>query len=316
LARPPGVVKIFATGSKDVRRPRDSQVQAIPRNPSRALYLFYSEGQVWSALQCQDMLKTFSWIGGVLLATWGFVRGIVDLLESIRATRCYAEFLYAHRYAAGALLSGSGLLTVVLLIVGAGLIFSESLTGVANRWWPHAPNIKLQRVMNAGVSWDAKNGCYVRQPNLEHPTIAIILEIANEVEHGKASPTAGRIKAQITYHFQQPSRPDLRVVPCAWVDEPLSSVELDCGDTRWLIAALSFHFTQDWRVPVNRPSNIGSPQSFDHHEFYGWSDTQGTMDVELLSMHSNTVLKRFTFDWEWKTGYPLALTGYKGAKGV
>jgi hypothetical protein len=252
-------------------------------------------------------------VGGWLLAIWGAIRLPVDTLESLKATRHYAELLYCHRLAIF-LSPRSFLLTIGILLIGVGLILSDRLLASLDLWWPHAPNIQLHTVLNAGVSWDSKNGCYIRQPNQEHPTIAIILEIANQVTEGKISPTAGRVKAQITYRYKHPSHSDLRVAPCAWVDEPLSSVELDCGDTRWLIAAVSFHFTQDWRVPVNRRSNINNPQSFDHHDIYGWSDTDGTVDVELLSMSSNRILKTFMFDWHWRTGYPLALIKYKGSK--
>lgn len=260
------------------------------------------------------MLKAAKVIGGWLLAIWGAVRAVVDLLGSIDATKQYAEFLYCHWYLAFPLIPKSALLTAGVILMGSGLIFSDRLIAITDTWWPRTPNIALHRVLNAGVTWDGSNGCYIRQPNLDTPRIAIILEIANEVEAGKASPTAGRVKAQITYHYADSSRPDLRVVPCAWVDEPLNSVELGCGDTRWLIAALSFHFTQDWRVPVNRRSDIVNPQSFDHHEIYGWSDSHGTMEVNLISMETNKILTTFSFDWQWTTGYSLTLTRYKGIR--
>jgi hypothetical protein len=260
------------------------------------------------------MWKVVKKVIGIGLAIWGAVRAPVDLMESLKATRHYAELLYCYRYSAFAFVPRSFWFTLSLLIVGFGLIFSDRWLPILDRWWPRNPNIKLHRVLNAGVTWDDRNECYFRQPNPEHPVIAIILEIANEVEHRKPSPTAGRVKAQITYHSTNKDKAELRVVPGAWVDEPLSSVELDCGDTRWLIAAVSFHFTQDWRVPVNRRSDIRNPKSFDHHEIDGLTSRRGTLDVQLISMDTNKIITTFTFDWQWTTGYPLTLTRYKGIK--
>jgi len=260
------------------------------------------------------MAKIIRKVGGWLLAGLLAVRWIVDLLESIKATKHYADFLYSHGYSAFGLLPKSVLFDIGLLTVGLGLIFSDRLLKYVDRWWPRAPNIQFHTALNAGVTWDDRNGCYIRKPNLEYPRIAIILEIANEVEQGKASPSAGRVKAQITYRYADKGRSELRVVPAAWIDEPLSSVKLDCGDTRWLVAAVGFQYTQDWRVPVNRRSDITNPQSFDHHDIFGWSDTQGTMSIDLISMDTNRILTTFNFDWRWTTGYPLALIRYRGTK--
>jgi hypothetical protein len=71
------------------------------------------------------MKKVKRVIGG-LLTIFGAVRGTVDLLESIKATREYAQLIYSHRYLAFGL-SGPAYLTVAVLVIGIGLIFAEKI---------------------------------------------------------------------------------------------------------------------------------------------------------------------------------------------
>jgi hypothetical protein len=73
-------------------------------------------------------MKRIKKIMGWAFAAWGAIRGSVDLLESVRATKEYAEIIYSHRYLAVGL-SGPVYLTVAVSTVGGGLIFSDSIRG-------------------------------------------------------------------------------------------------------------------------------------------------------------------------------------------
>jgi hypothetical protein len=245
-------------------------------------------------------------IGGSILFVWAVLRWPVDTVESARAIGRYLEYLHCY---APFLFTPSNFFTIGLFLVGAALIFSDQLSDFVTTHWPRNSNIELRQILRSGISWDNTNACYVHIPDTQRPTWAIFLELANEVELGKPSPTAGRIKAQITYHFK--NGPDLRAAPGAWMDEPLSSVELACGDTRWLIVAVSSHYTQDWRVPFNRRSDIKNPPSFEHYKIPGLLGTSGTAEVQLISMEANKVLLTLFFNWQWLPGYSLELTYLK-----
>jgi hypothetical protein len=69
-------------------------------------------------------------IVGFLLAVWAAIRWIPDLLESIQATEKYGRWLYVHFS-----VPRSGVLTIVILVIGLGLIFSETIEHKFRQWW-------------------------------------------------------------------------------------------------------------------------------------------------------------------------------------
>jgi len=79
-------------------------------------------------------MKKVKSVFGVLLTAWGVIREMVDLLESVKATHGYAVALYEHRYLTVWLFSSRGL-TVSVIVVGLGLIFSEKIQEVARACW-------------------------------------------------------------------------------------------------------------------------------------------------------------------------------------
>jgi hypothetical protein len=252
------------------------------------------------------MPKPIKKVVGWLLAIWGAIRAPVDLLESLKATKHYGEYLY-HWYPSFAFVPKSIWFTLGLLIIGIGLISSDRLWEMIDSRWPRVPNIKCHQILRCAITWDQINGCYRRNPDPPRSVHSILLEIANQVERGKRSPPAGRVKAQIIFRFKH--RPEeLRAAPAAWIDEPCSSVELAPGDTRCLILATGFHFTQDWRLPVNRRSSTTSPISFEHYDVPGLLSSEGTLEVQLVSMDANKILTTFTGGWRWEPQYPLEVT--------
>jgi hypothetical protein len=263
-------------------------------------------------VQSSNVPKILKKIGGWILAIWGAIRAPVDFLESVKATHHYAEYLYSHSYLALTLVPKSAWFTAGLLIAGIALIFSGQISSFVRDRWPRLPNIKGNQILNCAVLWDETKGCYVRQAAPPQSVFGILLEIANQVEQGKPSPTAGRVKAQTIFHFKNGQT--LLASPSAWIDEPASSVELAPGDTRCLIIATGFHFTQDWRVPLNRRSNITSPVSFEHWEIPGLLGNNGTADVQLISLDTNKIITSFILGWQWKPQYPLTITGFSQVK--
>jgi hypothetical protein len=79
-------------------------------------------------------MKTLRKVAGWILAGWGAIRGTVDLLESIKATRDYADALYHLRYLSLGL-APSTELTVAVFIVGGGLMFAEPIRNGGRVLW-------------------------------------------------------------------------------------------------------------------------------------------------------------------------------------
>jgi len=74
-------------------------------------------------------MKRVNKVLGWILAGWGAIRAGVDLLESIKATHQYALTIYQYRYLAVGLFSSKGL-TISVIVIGSGLIFSDNIQRV------------------------------------------------------------------------------------------------------------------------------------------------------------------------------------------
>jgi hypothetical protein len=254
------------------------------------------------------MAKTIKKVGGWLLAGWMALNTVVSQLDKLKGIHGYVDYLRSHWYSAFIFLPRPVLLSLSLLVVGVGLIFSGQLSSYVSSRWSRPPNLKGNQILNCAILWDQPKGCYVRQADPPRSVFGILLEIANQVEHKKPSPTAGRVKAQAVFHFKNGQ--DLLASPSAWIDEPTSSVELAPGDTRCLIVATGFHFTQDWKVPLNRRSGILNPVSFEHYDLPGLLGNEGTVDIQLISLDNNKILVTFTLGWRWRPQYPLEITHF------
>jgi len=257
------------------------------------------------------MLKTLKKVGGWLLAVWMALNTVVSQLDKLKGIHRYVDYLHSHWYSAFIFLPKPILLSLTFLALGISLIFSDQISSYVSGHWSRS-NLKGNQILNCAILWDPVKGCYVRQAAPPKSVFGILLEIANQVEHGKPSPTAGKVKAQIVFHFKNGQ--DLLASPAAWMDEPTSSVELAPGDTRCLIVAAGFNFTQDWRIPFNRRSDSSSPLSFDHHDIPGLLGNEGTADVQLISLGTNKILISFVLGWQWKPQYPLTITTFTQTK--
>ncbi|HSY33914.1 MAG TPA: hypothetical protein VLA42_18180 [Verrucomicrobiae bacterium] len=72
-----------------------------------------------------------------MLVAWGIIRFIPDLLESIQATAKYGKWSYAHLL----VFPQSALLTIVVLVIGLGLIFSDTIQKKLHEWRKPEPFI-------------------------------------------------------------------------------------------------------------------------------------------------------------------------------
>jgi hypothetical protein len=104
-------------------------------------------------------------IGGIVLAAWGAIRIVVDSLESIRATASYARIAYVHVLAA----PSSTELTVVVIVVGSGLIFSDEI----KRGIDHLRGNPTQQLPPAGMGTFKGELTAVKIPAPPRPAISV-----------------------------------------------------------------------------------------------------------------------------------------------
>jgi hypothetical protein len=252
-------------------------------------------------------MKAIKTICGWVVLVWGALGMCFEIVEKLEKTHHYAVYLYSHWSTLLAFFPRPFWMVLSFLVIGTGLIFSDRISDFVESRWPRHPKLQCTQIMQSAIAWDQQNGCYRRKVGQDRAGYGIWLEIANEVEHGRRTLSAGRVKAKIVFRFKGNQK--VSAAPAAWMDEPLSSVEFAPGDTRCLIAATSSSFTQDWNVPLNRRSDINRPQSFEHYEIPGLLGNDGMVDVQLISLETNKVLVRFTFPWRWKPQYPLEILG-------
>jgi hypothetical protein len=80
-------------------------------------------------------MARFKKIGGVVLVIWSAIRWIPDLLGSAQATAKYGKWVYEHLAHLHLVYLPSGLPNVVVLVIGIGLIFSETIQRKIHQWW-------------------------------------------------------------------------------------------------------------------------------------------------------------------------------------
>jgi len=239
-------------------------------------------------------------IGGFLLLAWGVIRFIPDTLESVQATGRYAKWAYQH-----ASIPHSWMLTVVILVVGVALVFSEDIEGflvqlIKGKQAPVRTNIVLNHMALSKLGWDAAAGCY-RRPQHLPPTgrdsalFANLIHISNEsIPHERIN-SAGKIKAQLTYTLNGTK---YAASPGTWADAPLNSVELGVGDTRYLILQLGSHLTEDWYPVVNRRNSPEEPVATSG-AFDLWPNSEGEIDLQLLNEQGFLCAYRMKWKWDW-----------------
>jgi hypothetical protein len=235
------------------------------------------------------MLSIIKRIGGILLVIWAFIRPIVDLLESLKATRHYAEFLYLHAASIISLSPRPSLLMVGILLVGTGLIFSDSVQRFITKYVAaRKPNIICNRISIGAIDWNEKLGYFEQKANPPDSHIAYLMEIANEALPDRKAISAGRIKAQLIFRL---NNDEFRCSPGSWVNEPLSAVELGAGDTRWLILAVGIRFVDQWSTIANRRSTMSDPIARHYNnDLPGVLGSAGTVQVDLIGVETEQII--------------------------
>ncbi len=115
------------------------------------------------------MLKFVKKVMGIVLLIWGAVRVIPDALESAQATEKYAKWFYAHLAA-----PHSAFLTLGIVVIGLGLIFSETIQHHITAFWKSAEitgiaDLMLQeldlgdlRIINGGAAYAINLAAFAR----------------------------------------------------------------------------------------------------------------------------------------------------------
>lgn len=102
---------------------------------------------------------------GLLFLVWGGIRFVTDLLESVEATAKYAKWSYEHLSA-----PHSTLATVVIIVVGIGLIFAEKVQALVSESGivGHADLLVQEldlhdlRITNGGAAYSVNLAAFVR----------------------------------------------------------------------------------------------------------------------------------------------------------
>jgi len=247
---------------------------------------------------------------GFVLAGWGVLREGVDLLESIKATREYALAVYDHRFLAMGLFSSRGV-TISVLVVGAGLIFSEKIQQAAARVSEkvrpieaNKPNVMFGNTISM-QNVVAESGRFRVFVPFESASkmIAITVEVRNPAEDGRIVASAGQVKAQLLFKLKQG---DYHIAPGAWLDEAYSSVRLDTGDTRRLIIAVGESFSYGWKMVSNKRADANDHVSLDYTRDVPLL-AEGTLEIKLVG--SGRVLRTFKTRITWPYQHSLEFAG-------
>jgi hypothetical protein len=87
-------------------------------------------------------------LGGSVLMAWGAIRFLPDLLESMQATVKYGKWVYAH------LSAPQGLpFTIAIIVIGIGLIFSETIQARLHRWMPKVGDVVRDEGPDLSLEW-------------------------------------------------------------------------------------------------------------------------------------------------------------------
>lgn len=168
---------------------------------------------------------------------WGAIRFLPDLLESVQATVKYGKWVYAH------LSAPQGFpFTIAIIVIGIGLIFSETIQARLHQWmpkaemagdegpdlslewmerkeWPHWDLIRMRNfgdgpAFNIGLrfSWDELSFSPPFDKNVLHPNQEITQEAHFSETTGPQSSNIGRMDEILRIAFLSDRTPPLQVI--------------------------------------------------------------------------------------------------------
>lgn len=188
-------------------------------------------------------MRTLNRILGIALTVWGAIRYVPDLLESAQATAKYGRWIYAHLP-----LPGSGALAFVILIVGIGLIFSDtvqqkvselihrksrdasmaeeksdgpdfSMEWMERKEWPHWDLVRMRNIGNASsfniglrFSWEELSFSPPFEKNIVHANQEITQEAHFGEKTGPRSSNIGRMDEILRVAYLRDRTPPLQLI--------------------------------------------------------------------------------------------------------
>lgn len=189
-------------------------------------------------------------------------------------------------------------LRTLILLVGVGLIVFD----VLQRSRKHTHHIKIMGVEAAHLEFHEAGGYYSQATaNPSRTRLAYLVNVSNTPAlPGKVSKGTGKIRARLKYVFDRTA--DI-VSPVAWCGEFFSFVEIEPGETRQIILALSSTVfeggVRSWSMVVNRRGNSGDAISMHASQDIPFLQS-GTILVELILCETGSLIAQSEIGWEWK----------------
>jgi hypothetical protein len=187
-------------------------------------------------------------------------------------------------------------LRVTIFGLGVGLIVWD----VIKRLRKHVYRIRIVGMGSGHVLYHADHGYYSIEPAYPGRTqLAWLVDVLNmPAPPGKVSEGTGRVRANLRYKFRQL---DNMASPMAWCGEFFSSVNIEPGETRQILLAVSPASESGmriWNMIVNRRSNSGEAISINtSHEIPSLS--KGIVTLDLISCDTGSIISSAEIGWEW-----------------
>jgi len=131
--------------------------------------------------------------------------------------------------------------------------------------------------------------------------LAATVDVRNHAVGAKETASAGQVKAQMSFKLAQGT---YDIAPGAWLDEPYNRVQLDVGDTRRLILAVSEHWIRDWRMVTNKRNGPTDAVMLDYSRGFPLL-AKGTLEVSIIN--SSRVLRTLKASVRWRRDENLML---------
>ncbi|HXW93280.1 MAG TPA: hypothetical protein VEK33_22215 [Terriglobales bacterium] len=245
-------------------------------------------------------LRRLRKIIGWALGIWGGIRIVVDLLESLNATRKYVASGYVQLASA----PSSRTLTVTIIVVGLVLLFFELVktllqnkeskpdslrTEISQR----KPRLVWSAFQFVDATYDKDSGIW-REQWSEYKQKGFVLQFANlPFDDGKGVPAAS-VRAQIIWRYKNGS-PGPSFFPAAWIDEEYGMVDIPVSYSKKLLIGIKAgiqgsYYWDGYSNPridaADRHRLDGQPLPYD-----------GTMLIKLIGATDEVWYEQ---QWEWK----------------
>ena len=160
--------------------------------------------------------------------------------------------------------------------------------------------ISVTALFWTGEIWTRHISGQVQRSSVQYP--AIFVEIRNTRKEGVAVGPALGIKAELVVVSDADEE---EFVPLPWLDEPYSTVNIECGAAKRLLLGInqapSLTAAADWRIVLNHREMDAAKQKADF-EHYWRQGPDKSLRLNLLHIASGRILQSFQGVCEWKAG--------------